>query len=77
MSQSLTPSEAFEIFFSATEGSDLDSLFALFDDHVTMRFPYMLSGYPKECHGRSEGAGFFATVAKLFSGLRWVKRALR
>lgn len=75
-SQSLTPSEAFETFFSATEGSDLDSFFALFDEQVLMRFPYIPSGYPNECQGRTECAAFFGTVATLFSELRWVKRTV-
>lgn len=75
-SQSLTPSEAFEIYFSATEGSDLDSFFALFDERIAMRFPYMPSGYPNECHGRAECAGFFGTVVALFSGLLWVMRTV-
>lgn len=71
--QSLTPSEAFETFFSATEASDLDRFFGLLDDDVVMRFPYMLPGYPNEIRGREVCSGFFGSVVALFSGLRWIK----
>lgn len=71
--QSLTASEAFETYFSATEGSDLEKFFALLDDDVVMRFPYMLPGYPNEARGRAECSGFFASVVALFSSFHWVE----
>ncbi|AQA04617.1 hypothetical protein BVC93_21795 [Mycobacterium sp. MS1601] len=70
----MTPTQGLLAYMSAFEELDLNGLFAMFDDHLTMRFPYIVDGYPKELQGRSQCEGFLSSVAAIFRQVRWVKR---
>lgn len=72
--QAMTPAQGLEAFLSAVERLDLEGLYAMFDDSVMMKFPYMIDGYPKELHGRTQCEGFFSSIVGIFSQIRWVKR---